>query len=287
MDARAPAPDTLPPPGEAQGSRGVSLYARLASALRARIAQGEWQPGDQIATIDALAAEYGVATITVRLAVKLLVEEGTLRSSRGRGTHVLRSPSVPLASAGLRAAINDPRVLGPDHAIRVLSRREVAALPDELDHAHAPAVRYQHVHKLHEYRGTAFALMDIYVEAGVYARFPPGADERHKLSLLLRDHSGVSIGESREEMTIIGANRSTAELLRCSIAAPLVRVRRWRTDRVGVVIYACVVLYRGDLFVWEHIETTPGADHFDHHIVPTPHLPAPDATRPGASKKPP
>jgi GntR family transcriptional regulator len=273
MDARAPAMDMPPRAGEAQGSGGVSLYARVASALRARIAQGEWLPGDQIATIDALAAEYGVATITVRLAIKLLVDEGTLRSSRGRGTHVLRSPSVPLASAGLRAAINDPRVLGPDHAIRILARREVARLPGDLDHAHGRAARYQHVHKLHEYRGTAFALMDIYVEASVYARFPPGADERHKLSLLLRDHSGVRISESREEMTIIGANRGTAELLRCPIAAPLVRVRRWRTDKAGVVIYACVVLYRGDLFVWEHVETTPDADHFGHHIVPTPQLP--------------
>lgn len=259
--------------GEAQGSGGVSLYARLASALRARIAQGEWLPGDQIATIEALAAEYGVATITVRLAVRLLVDEGTLRSSRGRGTHVLRSPSVPLASAGLRAAINDPRVLGPDHSIRVLTRREVDRLPGELDHRHKRAALYRHVHKLHEYRGTAFALMDIYVEAGIYGRFPPGSDERQKLSLLLRDHSGVRICESREEMTIIGANRSTSELLRCPIAAPLVRVRRWRTDAAGVVIYACIVLYRGDLFVWEHVETTPEADHFGHHIVPMAQFP--------------
>jgi len=255
--------DTQTWTGETQGSGGVSLYARVASALRQRIAQGEWRPGDQIATIDVLAAEYGVATITVRLAVKLLVEEGTLRSSRGRGTHVLRSPAVPLASAGLRAAINDPRVLGPDHAIRILSRQVVDALPGELDHQNKSAARYQQVHKLHEYRGTAFALMDIFVEAGVYGRFPPGADERHKLSLLLRDHSGVRISESREEMTIIGANRGMAELLRCPIAAPLVRVRRWRTDADGVVIYACVVLYRGDLFVWEH-------------VVPTPQLPTSD-----------
>lgn len=260
---------------EAQGSGGVSLYARVASALRARIAQGEWLPGDRIATIEALAAEYGVATITARLAVRLLVEEGTLRSSRGRGTHVVRSPSVPLASAGLRAAINDPRVLGPDHAIRILARREVDGLPAELDHQHRRAARYQFVHKLHEYRGTAFALMDIYVEAGIYGRFPPGADEHHKLSLLLRDHSGVRISESREEMTIIGANRGAAELLRCPIAAPLVRVRRWRTDAAGVVIYACVVLYRGDLFIWEHAETMPEADHFEHHIVPIAQLPGP------------
>jgi GntR family transcriptional regulator len=129
------------------------------------------------------------------------------------------------------------------------------------------------VRKLHDYRGAAFALMDIYVESTVYARFPPGADERHKLSLLLRDQGGVRIGESREEMTVIGADGASAGLLRCPVAAPLVRVRRWRTDTSGLVVYACVVLYRGDLFVWEHVETTPEADHFGHHIVPSAHLP--------------
>jgi DNA-binding GntR family transcriptional regulator len=116
--------------------------------------------------------------------------------------------------------------------------------------------------------------MEICVAKDVYRRFPKGADETHKLSLLLRDHSGVAIAESREEMTIAAADARSAALLRCPIAAPLVRVRRWRTDAAGIVVYACVVLYRGDLFVWEHVERLPKADHFEHHVVPTPAFPA-------------
>lgn len=251
---------------------GVSLYARLASALRSRVLQGEWRKGDRIPTLDQLGAEYGVATITVRQAVQMLVAEGTLSSARGRGTHVLRSPTLPTASAGLRSAINDARVLAPDHAIRILLREEVTELPPELAHEHRPANSYMRVRKLHDYRGTSFALMEIYVASMIYRRFPERADETNKLSLLLRDSSGVTVVESREELTIAGADASTADLLRCSIAAPLVRVRRWRTDRTGEVIYACVVLYRGDLFVWDHVERMPEADHFGPHVIPTPRL---------------
>ncbi len=267
---------TNPPQGvrfaEAAEPSGVALYARLAAALRIRVQQGEWKAGERLPTMERIAGEYGVAGITVRQAVQRLVAEGTLSSARGRGTHVLRNPSLPAASDGLRSAINDPRVLGPDHAIRILSREEVAALPPTLAHAHQPAPGYMRVRKLHDYRATTFALMDIYVASDIYRRFPAGADERNKLSLLLRDRSGVTIAESREELTIAAADAHTAELLRCSIAAPLVRVRRWRTDAAGVVIYACVVLYRGDLFVWEHTERLPKADHFSEHVVPTPHL---------------
>jgi DNA-binding GntR family transcriptional regulator len=269
--AHAAAPDRLADMGEASG---VSLYARVAAALRGRVLQGEWRPGDRIPTLEQLAAGYGVATITVRQAVQLLVADGTLSSARGRGTHVLRNPALPAASAGLRSAINDPRVLGPDHAIRILSREAVAALPPELAHGHAPAPGYVRVRKLHDYRGTSFALMDIYVATAIYRRFPPGADETHKISLLLRDRSGVRIAESREELTIAGADAGTAGLLRCQVAAPLVRVRRWRTDPAGVAIYACIVLYRGDLFVWDHVERTPEADHYGHQVVPTAQLPA-------------
>ena len=64
-----------------------------------------------------------------------------------------------------------------------------------------------------------------------------------------------------------------AAKLRCQIAAPLVRVRRWRHDAKGVIVYACVILYRSDLFVWDMMETHPNADHYTDHLVPEAHPP--------------
>jgi GntR family transcriptional regulator len=252
---------------------GIPLYVRVAESLRARVLAGEWAKGHQLPTIDSLAETYGVAQITASKAVQRLVGEGILSSARGRGTHVLKSPQVTVPSPGLRSAINDPRVLAPEHVIRILSRRTVSTLPAELQQNYRLAKQYVHVHKIHDFRSTPFALMDIYVDRNVYSRFPKGADRTSKLSFLLREHGNVKIAASRQELTVTHATQPAAEMLGCQIAAPLVRVRRWRTDAKGVVVYACIVLYRSDLFAWDVTEAHPGADHYADHLVPEAHLP--------------
>ena len=260
----------------AAATPGIALYVRVAASLRARILEGEWAKGDQLPTLDALAETYGVAQITVSKAVQTLVNEGILSSARGRGTHVLKSSEVAVPNPGLRAAINDPRVLAPDHVIRILSRRTTSTLPAELHQKYRLAKQYVHVHKIHDFRDTPFALMDIYVDHIVFQRFPKGAEVTSKLSLLLREHGKVKIGASRQELTVTHATQSAAAMLRCPIAAPLVRVRRWRTDFKGVVVYACIILYRSDLFAWDVTETSethPNGDHYGDHVVPQAHPP--------------
>lgn len=268
-------------PAEADG---IALYVRIAESLRGRIMQGEWDPGEQLPTIAALSKAYGVARITVREAVRRLVSEGMLTTARGRGTHLAQRPEAAQPNPGLRAAINDPRVLAPDHAIHILSRR-ITALPASLAAGYRVAPRYMHVHKLHYWRDTPFALMDIYVERGIHRRFPPGADRTQKLSLLLRDHGDVAIGASRQELTIARADQRQAALLGCPITGALVRVRRWRTDTTGLLVYACTVLYRGDLFVWDVAEAVPGADHFGPHLIPAADPRAASPARPPPAKR--
>jgi GntR family transcriptional regulator len=61
-------------------------YVQLAAILRARIEAGEITsrlPGER-----ALQQEFGLAPITVRKAVRLLRDEGLVRTSRGMGTFV-------------------------------------------------------------------------------------------------------------------------------------------------------------------------------------------------------
>lgn len=70
-----------PPPGQ-------SRYGTLALALRERILQGEWSPGEVIPSESALAHSYGVALGTLRQALSLLVEDGVLQRRHGKGTFV-------------------------------------------------------------------------------------------------------------------------------------------------------------------------------------------------------
>lgn len=64
------------------------IYRQLAAILRGRITGGTYQPGYPIPSTAALVEETGVTARTVRRAVAILVEEGLLVGSPGRGMYV-------------------------------------------------------------------------------------------------------------------------------------------------------------------------------------------------------
>jgi DNA-binding GntR family transcriptional regulator len=71
------------------------LYAALADHIAARIAAGDLPPGARLPAERDLAAEYGVAYMTVRRAAEVLRERGLIVTVHGRGTYVAQPPAEP------------------------------------------------------------------------------------------------------------------------------------------------------------------------------------------------
>ncbi len=251
------------------GSDGVPLYLRVALSLRTRIYQGEWQKGEKLPPFEILSQHYGVAMNTVRKAVQVLSSQSIIDSARGMGTRVTGNAPA-LSHPHLRASIADPLDLSPDISIRVLESGEVAQLNADLMQDYPMARRYHRTLKTHSLEDTPFALLDIYVDADLYKKFPKNAHKHTKLSRLLRDHVDAPITQSREELTIGHADQHIAQLLNFPIAGPIVRLRRWRMAANGKVVYACIASYRSDLFVWDVTRPESTADHFSQHIIPIP-----------------
>ncbi len=63
-------------------------YLTIASAIRDRIADGTYRPGQQLPASAALAKEHGVALMTVRQALGILQLEGAIEARHGAGTFV-------------------------------------------------------------------------------------------------------------------------------------------------------------------------------------------------------
>ena len=74
---------------EAYERSHIPLYAQVAAALRRRIEEGYWVPGEQISPLDELEKEFHVARVTVRQAAELLEKEGLVQRQQGRGTFVI------------------------------------------------------------------------------------------------------------------------------------------------------------------------------------------------------
>ncbi|KWX04626.1 hypothetical protein TH66_00205 [Carbonactinospora thermoautotrophica] len=68
--------------------RPAPLYRRIADELRAAITSGELTPGTQLPTEQELGRKYRVSRNTVRLALGMLLNEGLIESTPGRGTFV-------------------------------------------------------------------------------------------------------------------------------------------------------------------------------------------------------
>jgi DNA-binding GntR family transcriptional regulator len=81
---------------------------RVATALRQRVIDGEFQVGSRIPSLRALSKEYAVSEVTVHTAIRTLQQEDVLESTSGRGTFVKSVPqSTPTSGLEeLRAHVN-------------------------------------------------------------------------------------------------------------------------------------------------------------------------------------
>jgi DNA-binding GntR family transcriptional regulator len=111
-------------------SRGIDrssyepAYVQLVNILRQAIASGEYVAGDQLPTEAELCAAYDVSPMTVRRAISMLLDQGAVSTTRGRGTFVrpLRLATASFDLSALRDLLDDEEVTA-----RVLEARVVPA----------------------------------------------------------------------------------------------------------------------------------------------------------------
>ncbi len=70
----------------------VPIYVQIVRYVTSHIEDGTWQPGHRLPAERAMAAEWGVAYLTIRRAMAELRERGLIVSVQGRGTYV-RDPT--------------------------------------------------------------------------------------------------------------------------------------------------------------------------------------------------
>ncbi|MCE5254542.1 MAG: GntR family transcriptional regulator [Actinomycetia bacterium] len=68
-------------------------YLRIADAISEQIGAGLYRAGDQLPTESQLRAQYGVSPMTVRRAIRILLDRGLVTTTQGKGTFV-RSPDM-------------------------------------------------------------------------------------------------------------------------------------------------------------------------------------------------
>lgn len=98
------------------------LYLQVKEQIRHRIAVGELEPGAEIPSIRALAADIRVSVITIKRAYLELELEGVIQTRQGRGSFVT-------ANAGLGESLQEQEL--DDHLAAAAGIAALLRLTDE------------------------------------------------------------------------------------------------------------------------------------------------------------
>jgi len=230
-------------------SAQAPLYVQLADLFRQRIVKGIWKTGDKLPSLEQLGAEFEVARVTVRQAVERLTRDGLVSPQRGRGTFVTGTPTSDRwirVETSLRSLADVYRDTHPT----ILTIDESTRTPRLVEGDGVAAPKYAYMRRIHSHEGRPYCVIDIWLDAEIFARRPVRFRKEMVIPLLLAMPS-VKIATARQVLTIATADLEVARHLQVSVNAPVAEVRRVFTGPKRRVIYLAEVTYRGD-FV--HVE---------------------------------
>ena len=222
---------------------GPPLYAQLADVLRQQIENGMLPLGIKLPNLLRMAEIFGVARVTARQAVQLLVMEGLLTARQGRGIHVARQlPARPYENMRTSWKAMVRRIEGA--SVELLDAADVGDCPLLAAWDLPPAPAYRYMRRVHIKDGARFAYIELYLDKIIYDQAPERFNSTTVIPVM--DELGVNVSKARQELTIGGALPEVAQHLGIACGAPVALVRRYACDDSGKAIYAALVVHPGD-----------------------------------------
>lgn len=227
------------------------LYVQLKDAVARDIRQGDLKPGDRVGSESELERLHGVSRITVRQALKALVQEGELYRVPGKGTYVASRKVAPLAaftsfSENMLAQGLTPsyRLLGaeladPPPIIRQelrLGEHDRAWRIERLLLADSEPIGLQYGFYPERFFGTSDGHID------------PGSLAATSLYARLERTLDVPLWKAEETVEPAIANRKEVDLLGVPDGAPVLVVRRLSYLASGDPVESVKLVFRGDTY---------------------------------------
>jgi GntR family transcriptional regulator len=222
----------------------VPRYFQLADLFRQRIARGDWPNKHRLPTLEALAAEFSVARVTVRQAIDVLAREGLVSPQQGRGTFVSGVPRKERFISVVTTLDELVRNFEDTHPTIVNMEEGVNSPPLKPEEG-TPAAQYTYMRRVHVRDGRSYCVIGLYLDERIFRRAPE--EFRTKTVIpVLRKMSDVHIESAQQVLTIGTADMEIAQMLEIPMGSPVAEVRRMFKDPQGTVIYLANVTYRGD-----------------------------------------
>jgi len=224
-----------------------TLYAEVEETIAAEIARGDYRPGDQLPTEDALLERFQVSRITVRRAIQNLVSRGMLEIRRGLGTFVL-SPRIEAELTKLTGFVEDMNAAGRKATARVVSQGIVAASARVAERLQlAKGTKVMQIKRVRLADGTPISFDETYLPLPLGKKIVHNDLRLHPIFTLLEEEYGVPLVEADYELEAVIAGKAVADALQVRVGSPVFQIERTsRTTGNQPVDYE-ILFYRGDL----------------------------------------
>ncbi|MGE0314355.1 MAG: GntR family transcriptional regulator [Lautropia sp.] len=225
----------------------VALHHQIKEDLFLKLRSGDWPPGFELPSEEALCTHYRVSRGTVRRAVSDLVTEGYIERHRGRGSFVCS----PKLESGVVGAYNRFSVVGPrlDPGGRVLFCRKARATRQvatvlRLD----PGDAVWHFERVRFTEQQPVSLQTSFMPMAICPTLERKDLTRRHLVELLRETRGIHLGSAIEYVDPTVADGYAARHLGIKVGAPLFQIERTTFALGGDVVEYRHAVLRGDVY---------------------------------------
>jgi GntR family transcriptional regulator len=228
----------------------VPYYHQIKEAVKALIASAELKPGDMLPSEFGLSEQLGISRLVVHRAYRELVSEGLLIRKRAIGTFVAppikRSYTVtgPLFSMTENLSAD---ALEPSNTI--LLQEVIPASQEIMQELKLPeSARVIHLRNLRLAKQLPFAIEEMYFSCD---RFPALADldlNDCSVYVALEEIYDAHPQEALDLITAGSATSQEAGLLGINKGAPVMRLKRISTDRLGLPVEFSRVVFHADRY---------------------------------------
>jgi GntR family transcriptional regulator len=228
----------------------VPLYYQISDDLEAKIRSGEYGPGARLPSEKEIAKEYEVSPITVRGAMRLLIEKRLVVRYRGKGTFVIEHDTDHVIW-GL-GTLDDLVYTGSISRMTLLSRRLVTPPPWARERLALPSgAKAFALTTKREADGEAFLFTKIFMaqeigEKLTKADFQSEAARSKVVVTLVEEKCDIKVRNIRQTMSAESADEEIAKVLGLEVGQPLLRVERDYFDEDGWMFQTDRSFYRAD-----------------------------------------
>ena len=228
----------------------IPLYFQISSQFEDQIESGVLAPGTKLPNEKQIARDYGVSIVTVRSAMRVMLDKKLVIRYPGKGTFIAEREAVRRVWA--IGSLDDLVVTGHHSTMALLWRRKVFP-PREMADKLGLSSR-QRIYALRTVRATdsePFMLTDTYhppdignvLKKGDFSDLPA----RTKLVIsIVEEKCGIKVQNVRQTMSIERASQDTARLLDVEPSEALLVVDRDYVTEDGRLVQTARARYRTD-----------------------------------------